>query len=106
MSNLPMTPLEDRSSKHTPGPWSISDEIYVRDASRNGAYIAEVDPMTDFQGNEAEAQANLRLIAAAPAMFEALKAILSHANRAEITAKEWSAGLAALRLATEPTNER
>lgn len=58
--------------KHTPGPWRISDEIYIRDASRNGAYIAEIDPLTDFEGNLAEADANARLIAAAPALLEAL----------------------------------
>ena len=69
------SPNPQEGGKHTPGPWRISDEIYIRDASRNGAYIAEIDPMTDFEGNEAEADANARLIAAAPALLEALQAL-------------------------------
>ena len=71
-----MTPPNPQDGgKHTPGPWRISDEIYIRDASVSGAYIAEIDPLTDFEGNDEEKRANLLLIVAAPAMYAALCAV-------------------------------
>jgi hypothetical protein len=95
----------------TPGPWFRSGVRRKVDGMDNHSIVATVggkeitvatvwyDPRTHEGFHDAN------MIAASPALLEALKEILSHANRAEITAKEWSAGLAALRLATEPTNE-
>ena len=68
-------------SGHTPGPWMAKDSrLYnfafdVDDA--NGSPVAEV--CSKHGGQDDEARANARLIAAAPDMLEALRA-----------AKEWS----------------
>ncbi|HGM6719901.1 TPA: hypothetical protein ACKQC2_000721 [Stenotrophomonas maltophilia] len=81
------------SSKHTPGPWEVShgghgsphgfviDEYYVlnRTVADDVAIAADiVDPATQMPS-----EANARLIAAAPEMFEALDTIggLSRALR-------------------------
>jgi hypothetical protein len=68
------------TTKHTQGPWRIEDrEIVggryvatVRDWSTVGAGSQYADINASLQ---AEANANAHLIAAAPAMYEALKAI-------------------------------
>lgn len=65
-------------SGHTPGPWKIDrrrswDE--VRDAK--GIVLAQV---TGLGRDAQEAQANARLIAAAPNLYEALKALDAACN--------------------------
>lgn len=66
------------STKHTPGPWAISPRVSTLVVAANDRGICttggysnnQIDPEILFQENEA----NARLIASAPAMFEALKA--------------------------------
>jgi len=66
------------ADKHTPGPWRICNTnrgLYI--AGRDPGYFAEIfygdkTSMTHFP----EQQANARLIAEAPAMLEALRALL------------------------------
>lgn len=67
--------------RHTPGPWEIartSDmEIFIRHPSdiegRKPGYFAEV---RRFTSNDAEVEANARLIAAAPDLLAALVEIV------------------------------
>lgn len=68
-------------SKHTPGHWFYSAKLSGSENHRgfsvlnqSGWRLAEVQPM-DPDGIEGEA--NARLIAAAPALLEALEALLS-----------------------------
>ena len=58
-------------SAHTPGPWAAFDDEIV--AHRTDQHIADV-PLCDGM-NPTEWQANLQLIAAAPELLAALKAI-------------------------------
>jgi len=67
-------------SKHTPGPWRATHEGYI--ASENNGYVpirtpfrkdAFDDGPTRSDHKEETLQANARLIAAAPAMLEALR---------------------------------
>lgn len=74
------------STKHTPGPWSVEDpmgpELLQIVANANAPvyewrWIAQVgteEPEDRFDVPPDEARANARLIAAAPEMYEALKA--------------------------------
>ena len=71
-------------SKHTPGPWMKDDD---GDRVVDLAYfiVAEVDGV-----DEAEVEANARLIAAAPDMLEALREVFAaHPNHT------WLPGLSA-----------
>ena len=71
---------------HTPGPWEYDDsgkDFARRTIRRNGIVIAHVAEArgTQFNGMEPTpvvTQANARLIAAAPAMYEALAQIAAH----------------------------
>lgn len=65
-------------SKHTPGPWWVTD-YGVRDA---GGYICQTIKATRYEDQveryvreREERAANARLIAAAPALLEALKEV-------------------------------
>lgn len=66
------------NSKHTPGPWINGS--YVGKASficdRNGNDLAKVILGAYLQGRLSEAQANARLVAAAPCLLVALKQVL------------------------------
>jgi hypothetical protein len=73
-----MTTKTKTETKHTPGPWyraaQATHEIQIvtcNDADEPNGLIAEVRRVAWC--NEDESQANARLIAAAPAMLEALK---------------------------------
>lgn len=61
-------------SKHTPGPWRVGDShLEITDADGHRA-IAEVRDHDGWEEiSEEEQEANLRLIAAAPDLLEALK---------------------------------
>jgi hypothetical protein len=67
---------------HTPGPWGVSAELHNRDErfilsdGEGGPVIAAVWPMgEDFDGtDDGTREANARLVAAAPELFEALRA--------------------------------
>lgn len=64
-------------STHTPGPWASDEMIHnmmeFRIYSSAGKIIARVQDFTTFREDVEQAEANAALIAAAPAMLEALK---------------------------------
>ena len=71
--------LEEETQAHTPGPWTaaieIARRIHCRTVTINGAnghaFLADV-----YDGNGAyPAEANARLIAAAPEMYDAIRLI-------------------------------
>jgi hypothetical protein len=58
------------TTQHTPGPWQVSPHSNITSKS---LVVAKVEQMP---GNyESEKQANARLIASAPDMFDALQAV-------------------------------
>lgn len=66
--------------KHTPGPWNYAPILSASESDRGwlvavtGARIADVWPMNDKRGNYSlEAEANCRLIAAAPDLLASLR---------------------------------
>jgi len=70
------TPQTDqaRQVSHSPGPWEIHGDItrqnyYIHGANR----ICDIVKPSGFYRSPAETEANARLIAAAPALLEALK---------------------------------
>lgn len=76
------------TSKHTPGPWHaaedlLSDQGYVTDIVAGNTRIASAEhnwneaAFGERRISWAEAQANAQLIAEAPAMLEALRAMLA-----------------------------
>ncbi len=72
-------------SGHTPGPWHIDNrhfcdygEFYI---SCGDYIVARAHGQT--QSCETEAEGNARLIAAAPELLEALRALIPHAGHAE-----------------------
>ncbi len=61
---------------HTPGPWKVSvDRETIVDA--NGYYVSKVARI----GNTKENQANARLIAAAPALLEAVEYLIDECEK-------------------------
>jgi len=77
------------SARHTPGPWVVSDDGLV--TGRDGRVRFAGTPSIDiFDASEwpselaTEAQANARLIAAAPDLLAALKELYGHAYGAGI----------------------
>ena len=82
--------MNDTKEKHahTPGPWHYSEVIRGRDQYyrqiRADFKIAEVHAchsgVAGTKKGRAEDEANARLIAAAPEMFETMKAILAVVN--------------------------
>jgi hypothetical protein len=74
-------------SGHTPGPWRVTDDAptiiqcdYRSIGSSGGALIASAmgNDSSGFYVSESESLANARLIAAAPELLEALKAVLPY----------------------------
>ena len=69
-------------SKHTPGPWVVRHDDMV--CSKEGRIIADCES-TSYNMRPAppiaEDKANAALIAAAPAMYEALKSALNNLDR-------------------------
>ena len=68
-------------SKHTPGPWKAYDEFIYDDNSKT---IAEV---RTYQSGEMPWQANARLMAASPELFEILDALLGFDSAASYRAR-------------------
>lgn len=70
-------------SKHTPGPWCLSDEspMIIEDKHKVIVGSASTYPHSGYFPSENEAKANARLIAAAPDLLEALKSIAEFWNR-------------------------
>jgi hypothetical protein len=69
-------------TKHTPGPWQIEEHetspCRIR-ANNNGWDVADV-----FSTDHPTGQANAALIAAAPELLEALRAMLENPNKLHI----------------------
>jgi len=63
------------STQHTPGPWYLSDREIRTEA--NYQAICEIYKGGPPNPDDATAQANARLIAAAPAMFDALAYVVN-----------------------------
>ena len=77
------------SNTHTPGPWRITtDFIGIYDSE--GRCIADMDSESAPEFGESETLANARLIAEAPAMLEALRAIATY-MRGDLTADDFKA---------------
>jgi hypothetical protein len=76
--------------KHTPGPWTL-DEPHQVWAEAVGEYVAITAEIEDFDTvPRDQAEANARLIAAAPDLLEALKLAERHCpvnSEAEILAR-------------------
>lgn len=98
-------------NKHTPGPWRIDPtcnaDIQSADGTREIATVitgfnsfAIVHP--NGAENLSEAEANGRLIAAAPELLEALRAMLAqHHGGSVVSEAHWTAARAAIAKATE-----
>lgn len=71
-------------SKHTPGPWAIQmdgrDTRVVREADGLKSYVASLGEIWLCEEHGGTVDANAALIAAAPDLLAALKALLAHAN--------------------------
>src|SRR5258708_5563553 len=71
------------NAKHTAGPWENDDTRkvfkYAHVIRRNGLIIATIH-QSSFDSTAQEFAANARLIAAAPKMYDALKAITGRAE--------------------------
>lgn len=61
------------TTKHTPGPWKCIDPHVIRDPKN----VVVAKTLDSKEGYEIK-QANAHLIAAAPAMYEALKALVEY----------------------------
>ena len=69
-----MSTTKDKT-RHTPGPWSLSEDGFVY-----GDKMPLCDPHCDGGPDPDEREANARLIAAAPAMYEALRGLPEHCD--------------------------
>lgn len=67
--------------KWTPGPWRISQNVSRHVIAPKGGVVACAELTWDGPGSNDIANANARLIAAAPAMYEALKAFVNAEER-------------------------
>lgn len=77
------------TTQRTPGPWEVQDDTDVID--RRGYFVATAhDPSSDV--GTLEEYANARLIAAAPALLEALQTLLQAAHDREFVPGFASAG--------------
>jgi hypothetical protein len=94
-----MPETKEQILKHTPGPWKASKDLkrYWIESSTpkvlGGHAVAEV---TDDDCDSDEAQANARLIAAAPDLLAALKQVLKHVEDPTVDrVPEWCCTLCA-----------
>ena len=77
------------TAKHTPGPWHLSEcatqTTKAGVCSESGLHITDVNGygMTDAQN-----QANAALIAAAPAMYEALQSLTSEIDLSKLNIRK------------------
>jgi len=85
--NLAKRDSVQAAEQATPGPWNYAPLLSASENDHGwivavpGARVADVWPMCDEDGNASpEAQANARLIAAAPTMHEALSVITTILN--------------------------
>jgi len=82
--------------KATPGPWEWDKPMsnYKHLISDNGTYVLSSDEYAGSAWIEIDNEADARLIAAAPELLEALKAIMRHGEMANIDkgGPHWSGG--------------
>lgn len=75
------------TATHTPGPWQVVPEDKAESpwivGTRDGGSIASCEPVGPWM-SEQEASANARLIATAPELLEALKAVSGYLLNAKI----------------------
>lgn len=64
--------MTTKTAQHTPGPWAATKKE-IGDFYIEGAAEEDIANVYGWSGAKAECEANARLIAAAPEMFEALK---------------------------------
>lgn len=67
-------------TKHTPGPWKVSQNVSRHVVGPNGGIVTCGELTWDGPGSSAVADANARLIAAAPELLEALRRMEVAAN--------------------------
>ena len=81
------------TAKHTPGPWVVDDDYEDEEQQAIGivkdghGYIAGIHILASCingEGFSAEDRANAHLIAAAPAMYEALREIVAAVGSGEV----------------------
>lgn len=74
----------------TPGPWK-NDNGLVNGRMSDGRVSFDIFDAAEWPGDEDEAHANAHLIAAAPAMYDALKALHLQALQSSLNdpANEW-----------------
>lgn len=72
------------SAKHTSGPWRVSCDRIV--SVKTNVVLAETCSPSAYDPEHREQDANRRLIAAAPELLEALKAMVQHGGE---SAEEW-----------------
>lgn len=73
--------MTNLSASHTPGPWHLSPDgrgIYQGRSGDTDVYVAEIFP--NYGLTIEEANANARLIAAAPELLAALRILTEHAQ--------------------------
>jgi hypothetical protein len=68
-----MTTEPETPTTFTPGPWTVLNR-YAAVCARTGEFVANIRHQT--VGFDYQAEANARLIAAAPSMYEALRAVI------------------------------
>lgn len=73
----------NNTTKHTPGPWrkGVDNTIYQAETNKR---IADIYMHAIYRDSDMQAHANAHLIAAAPAMYEALQIMVRAANVDEI----------------------
>lgn len=87
-------------SKHTPGPWKpigVRGDVGIHGTLPDGSDTAAIA----FVRHQGDSDANIRLIAAAPSLLEALQDIIASAHKSGIELIDLSRGRAAIALATE-----
>lgn len=76
--------MGEEMSKFTPGPWRVAGEdknfVYALSQSGANSFWAHVQSAGIDRITENEKAANARLIAAAPEMYDALKALVESPN--------------------------
>ena len=87
-SHIPSTelrPTSELDAAWTPGPWVVKKARTILHVGPVDGHVCEVSLRPSIRGVErptieAQALADARLIAAAPALYEALKSLIAHAE--------------------------
>ena len=81
----------NNTTKHTPGPWRVSRQArYITIKGSTGRTVARVLFSSTWQGDKGTAteDSDSRLISAAPALLEALQALMERASALDQSATE------------------